>query len=150
VFYSRVIEDLAWTLRGFVCNMGTFRWMSLKFFIMSSGRYNEDETFHLFLMEPRVAYLAMLILPLHFNDIFLLSCLCIFEVCLWVKYDNVVLRCLPMFRLHCTFRLTLWRISRTFIWTFPCYKQSLLKSMLSLLWHANKTLIIKTILNVLK
>jgi hypothetical protein len=96
-------------------------------------------------MEPRVAYLAMLILPLHFNDIFLLSCLCIFEVCLWVKYDNVVLRCLPMFRLHCTFRLTLWRISRTFIWTFPCYKQSLLKSMLSLLWHANKARTFKTI-----
>jgi len=37
-------------------------------------------TRHLFLMEPRVAYLAMLILPLHFNDIFLLSCVCIFEL----------------------------------------------------------------------
>jgi len=44
VLYSRVIEDLVWTLRGFVCHMVTFRWMSLKFFIMSNGRYNEDKT----------------------------------------------------------------------------------------------------------
>lgn len=91
---------------------------------------------------PRVVYLASFIFICKFIITTFCLCLDILQVCLLLKYDKVVIRRLPMYRLLLS---TGWHWSEfrehpTEYSLFTLRIQTMTeKSILNLMWHANKT-----------